>query len=383
MLLNLIAQLEVLDTSVTIIVIDAEEPNPPTHSVWIRVKNNYNFPVDVYISPIDIPTGYYIADTLISENAILSLNCTTIPDNYKLKNVIFDRIGICTHGWISFLKPGDPVPTNSPGGYTSYNYYTNFLDDNNSNPLDTTLIGITSSRTWIYGVRKLSSDSIYKSTFIMDFDLNTTPKRIKKLAIQLEPGNSGLFTAIHMFELPLYKLGSDSGFWNNVFYSLYLFNPQHGLYYAFYHSIEFIDTTNSIKTIPPGGIDSFLLIVNILKLKQDQASRTYHSRYSGGFFIYRSDNPSSPEGRFTIRVEQIPFSNTFENNNRVSYVIPFKYQNGILILNQKGNYKIYDIMGRIIGVIKSDGNFPIKHLKPGVYIINYQNQNRNYKAIIR
>ena len=385
MVLTLISQIAVLDTAITV-TIDSGALVPPTYTVWIRVKNNGNTPVDVYIQPSGIPYGKYIADTFNFGGTTMSVSgCLTIPFNYTIKNQNFNRFSVCSHGWTAFLRQLDSVPPDDPQGYNNYQYWVNFLDDNSASSLDTLSITVTSNRINVYGVRKVA-DTLFRDRFYTQFYDYNGITRVKEIGLTLDKGDTGLSVALHMFGLPLYKVGGPVNYWDDAILLNMLFNYDQGVNIVVYKEIQFLDTlqpvVNGIKTIPPGGIDSFPVIINLLKLKQEQPSITYYGRYTGGFFLYKvGDN--NPVGQSNIYVEQKgKFTvSASENKGSVSNKLPFVYQNGKIVLTEKGIYRIYSVDGSVIGYIKSNGNFYIKHLKPGVYIVNYEG--KSYKAIIK
>lgn len=381
MVLTLISQIAVLDTAITI-TIDSGALVPPTYTVWIRVKNNGSTPVDVYIERAGIPYGKYIADTFNFGGATMSVSgCLNIPYNYALKNQNFNSISVCTHGWTAFLKSGDPIPSNIPGGYNAYHYWVNFLDDGSTSALDTLKLTLSTNRIDIYGIR-IGNNEVYRSRLYTQFYDYNGQTRVKEIGLTLDPGDTGLITAIHMLGSPFYRLGGSVNLWDDEELLIQLFNFETGANIVIYKELDIIDTAvavSGVKTIPPGGTDSFPVVVNMLKLKQNTPQKTYYGRYTGGFFLYKvGDN--NPVGQSNIYVNQdgqytVSFS---ENKGIVSNKPPFIYQNGKLILTEKGIYRIYSVDGSILGYVNSNGNYNIRHLKPGVYIINYEG--KSYRA---
>ena len=382
MVLTLISQIAVLDTAITYI-IDSGALVPPTYTVWIRVRNDYSYPVDVYIQPKEIPYGEYIADTFDFGGTTLSVNnCLTIPQNYAIKNQTFDRIAICQHGWVAYLKPSDADPTDVSGGYNSYDYWANFLDNGSPSQLDTLSITITPDRIDVYGV-KIDANGYYRDRIYTQFYYLNAQRRVKEIGLILGPAEVN--TVMYMYGSPLSKFGGNVNYWDDAILLALLFNFEQGVNITLYKEIQFLDTlqpiVNGVKTIPPGGVDSFPVIINLLALKQEQPSRTYYGRYTGGFFLYKVGD-SNPVGWSNIYVKQNgPFSSFSENNGIIANKPPFIYKNGRLILTEKGVYRIYSVDGSILGYVNSNGNFNIRHLKPGIYIINYEG--KSYKAIVR
>ncbi|MEO0197630.1 MAG: NUDIX domain-containing protein [candidate division WOR-3 bacterium] len=300
----------------------------------------------------------------------------TIPANYIIKNQNFDRISVCTHGFIVFLRQTDQAPLNIPYGFDSYNYYLNFLDDS-TDQLDTTQILVTANKIIVSGFR-LNADTAYKSRAIIDFKGNF----INKIAVEVDKADTGLITIIHMFGHKLSKIDQEQKYWDDAILLCQLFNYEQACQYTVYTLTEAIEIdTNITNTIPAGGIDSMLVQINFLKLKQEQPSRTFRSYYAGGFYLYRTDDPNNPVGQFKVIVTNDGGYNvsTSESKKNISKV-PFVYKNGKIVLIEKGQYRIYSIDGKIVGVINSNGNFTLKHLKPGVYIIKYNNQ--SFSAIV-
>ncbi|MEO0217156.1 MAG: T9SS type A sorting domain-containing protein [candidate division WOR-3 bacterium] len=297
------------------------------------------------------------------------------PINYIIKNQNFNRIAICTHGYIVFLRASDQDPLNVPNGYQNYNYYLNFLDDGSSAQLDTTQVTVSSNQISIRGVRIAGS-----SNYISKVSINFKQSLVKEISLDLSPTDLG--TIVHMFGQRLSKIDQDSLFWDDDILLCQLFNFEVGCHRSVYTLTDAIDTAITNVTIPAGGIDSMLVQINFLKLKQEQPSRTYRSYYAGGFYLYRTDDPNNPVGQFKVIATNDGGYNvsTSESKKNISKV-PFVYKNGKIVLIEKGQYRIYSIDGKIVGVINSNGNFTLKHLKPGVYIIKYNNQ--SYSTIVR
>ncbi len=372
MWLTLIAQIEVIDTVVTVN-IDSGTVVPPVYSVWIKVKNNYNYPVTLSASPQYLPFGEYIGDTLVSSPTTTSISgCINIPWNYKIKNENFNRISVCTHGFTVFLRANDSDPSNVPNGYLNYNYYLNFLDNGSNTQLDSTKISVYSNEISISGFR-----NIYASRGVIKFKGNL----VKSISLELDIGDVGTSTAMLMFGRELSKIGDSLLYWDDAVLLCQLFNFDFGCTYSVYSLTEAIDTIIEVVNIPAGGIDSMLVTINLLQLKQEMPSHTARFTYRGGYFVYKTDDPNNPVGHFKVIVKGSEYTVSTSESKRDVSNIPFKYQNGYIVLTEKGNYRIYSVDGNLLGAINSSGKFELRHLRPGIYIIKYNNQ--SFKAIVR